>query len=555
MMKCKVISDFNVQNLINILKKDFSLSGFQFDLCNFGEVMPVLLNKDENYWKLYEFVIIFTRPQGIISSFKKLMHFEDISLNLILKEVDEFCSHIINIKKHVKIIFINSWIINSYYRGLGINDLKKGGLANALLQMNLRLIENFENERNIFIIDTNRICNYLGKSSFNNKLWYYTKIPYSNEFFLDFIDEIKIINDSIKGKAKKLIVLDLDNTLWGGIIGDDGWQNLRLGGHDATGEAFVDFQKNLKSLKNRGILLAIVSKNEENIALEGIKNHPEMVLDIKDFVGWRINWEDKAKNIADLVSELNLGLQSVVFIDDNPYERERVKKTLTEILVPDWPKNPIEYTKALSELKHFDRISLSDEDKKRTEIYISEKDRNMLKTQIESIDEWLKTLDIKVHIEQLNEGNIRRTLQLLNKSNQMNLSTRRLTESELNNWMKSDTSKLWTFSVSDKFGNMGLTAIISLEIQDKVGKIVDFVISCRVLGRKIENLMLFHIIEYAKSKNLDKISAKYLKTAKNLPCLNFFNKSGFSIEESKIEFTWDVKKTYPKPDLTVIFLD
>ena len=158
----------------------------------------------------------------------------------------------------------------------------------------------------------------------------------------------------LRGAAKKLLVLDLDDTLWGGIVGDAGWENLRLGGHDPQGESFADFQRAIKNLKRRGVVLALVSKNEESVALEAIRNHPEMVLKEDDFVGWRINWTDKARNIAELATELNLGLQSVVFIDDNPVERARVREALPEVFVPEWPEDKLLYASAFGQLRCFD---------------------------------------------------------------------------------------------------------------------------------------------------------------------------------------------------------
>src|SRR5207249_4608997 len=181
--------------------------------------------------------------------------------------------------------------------------------------------------------------------------------------------DIKGAVQAIRGESRKLLVLDLDDTLWGGSVGEIGWQNIKLGGHDAVGEAYVDFQRVLKSLLNRGNLLAIVSKNQESVALAALENHPEMVLRPGDFAGWRINWRDKAENIVELVSELNVGLQSVVFIDDNPAERALVAEALPEVLVPQWPESPLLYSAALHDLRCFDRPCLTDEDLTRSQMY------------------------------------------------------------------------------------------------------------------------------------------------------------------------------------------
>ena len=287
-----------------------------------------------------------------------------------------------------------------------------------------------------------------------------------------------------------------------------------------------------------------------DFALSGpaIQNHPEMVLRLEDFAGWKINWNDKAQNIVDLVTDLNIGLQSAVFIDDNPVERARVREALPEVFVPDWPENKMMYKSALLRLPCFDTPSTSPEDRKRTSMYVAERQREVLKRRVESLDEWLKTLHIKVKVEELNETNLQRAAQLLNKTNQMNLTTRRMTGSELVDWVKPDNRKLWIFRVSDKFGDSGLTGIVSLEVNQKTGRIIDFVLSCRVLGRKIEETMLYAVISYAQFIQLDDIYADYFPTPKNQPCFAFWKQSGFTYNKGKNCFTWQIRHPYALPD-------
>jgi FkbH-like protein len=350
------------------------------------------------------------------------------------------------------------------------------------------------------------------------------------------------------GYARKLIIVDLDDTLWGGIVGDTGWENLVLGGHHHLGEAYADFQHALKSMQNRGILLAIVSKNEEQVALEAIRKHPEMVLKLEDFAGWRINWQDKVQNIIDLMTELNLGPQSAVFIDDNPVERARVKESLSEILVPDWPDDPLFYPATLLGLRCFELPSLSQEDLDRTTLYLSENKRRELKKTVSSLEEWLKRLAIRVHIEELHSANLQRATQLMNKTNQMNLSTRRMSEAELISWAQQEHHWLWTLRVFDKFGDAGLTGIVSLEIQDRRAQIVDFILSCRVLGRKIEDTMLATAIHHAQALGIENVYARYIPTPKNKPCLDFFKSRASRFQQQGDCFVRDGKQPFPIPE-------
>jgi FkbH-like protein len=273
-----------------------------------------------------------------------------------------------------------------------------------------------------------------------------------------------------------------------------------------------------------------------------------MVLRLNDFAGWRINWQDKASNIIDLVSDLNIGLQSAVFIDDNPRERARVRDALPEVMVPDWPEDFMLYKSTLLNMNCFDTPSISKEDAKRSEMYMSEKKRKDLKSSLGSVDDWLKGLETKIKVEKLNSGNLQRTTQLLNKTNQMNLTTRRMSESELVDWTKGENRRLWTFRVSDKLGDSGLTGIISIEVQNKIGLITDFILSCRVMGRMVEETMIYTVAQFAKESGLDELRAVYIATPKNKPCLEFFQRSGFDFHKSTQSYSWKLKKEYTMPD-------
>ncbi len=546
---CVIISDFNVSNFAGYLQNDQEDPKVRTIVAPFGQVALALIDEKQDCWQSNpDCAIIWTQPHSLIASFHDLLHYQQIPLDTILKEVDEYLSLLTRLQDRVSCAFVPTWVIPSYYRGLGMIDMKNGGIRRALIHMNLRVAEQLDKVPNMYMLDTERWIKMAGKDAFNLDLWYMGKIAFGNEVFKEAVKEIKSALRGIKGAAKKLLVVDLDDTLWGGIVGEVGWENIKLGGHDPIGEAYIDFQRVLKALTNRGILLGIVSKNEEATALEAIQKHPEMVLNLEDFVGWRINWHDKAQNIVSLASELNLGLESIVFIDDNPVERSRVREALPEVFVPEWPEKKTLYTKALLSLSCFDTPAMSKEDLERTKMYKEERQRASLKNQFVSLEEWLKTLAIKVKIEELAETNLVRAAQLLNKTNQMNLSTRRMTEAELIAWAKQKGHKLWLFRVSDKFGDAGLTGLLSLAVHNTKGRIVDFILSCRVMGRKIEQTMLATVIKYAQTRGLDEIYAKYLPTPKNKPCLEFWKGSGFAYNEKEQTFHWKMSTEYPVPE-------
>jgi FkbH-like protein len=548
-VKCLLVSDFSLDNFAAYMRNNEDSPRVTPVATPFGQVVQVLVGENLEWEREKpDVAVVWTQPQAVIQSFNQVLNYHNVSFDTVLREVDDYCGLIKKIKKGFRAVFLPAWVLSSYCRGYGMLDMKNDiGIANLLMRMNLRVADNMQGDNSIYLLNTQKWIEDSGKNPFNQELWYMAKIPFGNEVFKHAVKDIKSALLGISGKTKKLIILDLDDTLWGGIVGDVGWENVILGGHDALGEAFVDFQRALKALTNRGILLGLVSKNEESVALEGIEKHPEMVLKLDDFAGWRINWGDKAQNVLDLVSELNLGIDSAVFIDDSPVERARVREAVPEVLVPEWPQDKMQYRKALLSLRCFDTPTLSKEDLERTRMYVSERHRKSLREKVVSLDEWYRTLETKVTVEELRDANLSRAAQLLNKTNQMNLSTRRMTEAEFASWAHGDGCKLWVFRVSDKFGDAGLTGIISLETEGRVGKITDFVLSCRVMGRKIEEMMLHTLITYARSLELEEVYARYIPTPKNRPCLRFFQNSGLE-DVGESVFRWNLNRDYPKPE-------
>lgn len=541
-----IVSDFTADSLCGYFNNDAGRPKVTAAISPFNQVIPVLTQKNKEYWNNdYDFCVVWTRPEGVIMCFGDKLDYRDVPIDKILREVDSYCSLLRGISRKVKTIFMPLWLFPVYHRGYGMLDMKPvRGMAYALMRMNLRLIENLKDLSNVYILNSQKWVEKSGKNAFNQKLWYMGKVPFGNEVFQEAMRDIKSALSGIRGDSRKLIILDLDDTIWGGIVGEVGWENIRLGGHDHIGEAYLDFQRALKSFLNRGILLGIVSKNEESVALEAIKKHPEMTLKLDDFAGWRINWRDKAQNIVDLASELNLGLQSVVFIDDNPVERSRVREALPDIFVPELPEDKTLYKSFLLSLDCFDSPFIGKEDMKRPGMYLSERKRKSSRTKFGSFDAWLKSLKTIVKIEELNKANLKRATQLLNKTNQMNLATRRLTESEFAAWAGRDHHKAWTLSVTDKFGDSGLVGIISLDLGRKQARIVDFVLSCRVVGRCVEEAMVLTAFKHTKKLDLKELHARYHPTAKNKPCWEFWKRSGFRNKEGSADFKWDMDDNY-----------
>ena len=549
MLRCKVLSDFNASNFGALLQNDPANPSIEMLESPFGAAMqmladPAVFSPEEKL----DVAIVWTRLEAVSPAFGRLLQGESTSSEAVLEEVDNFASLLVRLRGTARFVLVPSWTLSpdrGNFSLLGFND--PSGWDQVLARANLRLAEALARQSGFCLLNAQNWIARVGKAAYNSKLWYLSKTPFSNALLKEAVTETKSALAALLGHCKKILVLDLDDTLWGGIVGDDGWQNLSLGGHDAIGEAFADFQRELKALSRRGVLLAIVSKNDEAIALEAIDKHPEMIVRREDFVAWRINWNDKAANLEELVRSVNLGLDSAVFIDDNPSERARVRETLPEVLVPDWPEDKMQYVTALRALNCFNALSVTEEDRSRTRSYAAEQERQGSLNSVGSLDEWLQTLGLVVEVEELSSLNLPRAAQLLNKTNQMNLQTRRMSEEEFAAWSQESGCKVWTFRVRDRFGDYGLTGLASLKLNGGHAHIADFLLSCRVFGKKVEDAIFATLTSEARAMGATSLTATYRPTAKNNPCLQFLERSGFHRGNDTATFYWNTNDEFKVP--------
>ena len=546
-MRGLLLSDFNIENFAGYLRNAAAEEPMTIRVAPFGQVQSLLADERASEWEPgLHFAVVWTRPEGVIPAFRDALAFNKFDTSEVDRQVDVFAAAINLASTRARYFFTMDWVLSPFHQGHGTFDLSKSGLARLLLRMNQRLLEGLDQSPNVIPLFSTKWFQIVGESAHNPRLWYSAKVPYSNDVFREATRDLRAAIHGLSGRSRKLIVLDLDDTLWGGIVGDVGWQNLKLGGHDPIGEAFRDFQHELKALTRRGVVLGIISKNEEAVAVGAIEDHPDMVLRRSDFAGWRINWGDKAENLEALMNELNLTADSAVFIDDNPLERARIKEAHPEVLVPEWPSDPRLYIHALLRLDCFDFPSISLEDISRVEMYATERKRTELKHAAASLEEWLSGLKISLSVDELNSGNIDRANQLLNKTNQFNLSTRRLTINELQGWASESGRKFWTFRVADRFGDSGLTGLLSIEMDGPAVVIQDFVLSCRVFGRHVEDAMLYLVTEWARKQGFKELVAVYKPTPKNKPTLDFLLRADLRRVDGST-FVWSVEKSLPWP--------
>lgn len=548
--RCLTIADFNISNFNGYLANDPQWPTVRPIEVPYGQVTQLLLETEQHGWEERpDFVVVWTRPEAVCSAFKRLLDGHAVATESILAEVDQYANLLATLRERTQFVLVPTWTLVPPRRHFALMAMQDGvGIDNTLMRMNLRLAEQLDQLPGLYILNAQDWLTGAGKGAFHPKLWYMGKISFGNQVFKEAVSGVKAAISGIHGRSKKLVVLDLDDTLWGGVVGDLGWENLQLGGHDPVGESFVDFQQTLKALTRCGVLLGIVSKNEESVALEAIRHHPEMILGLDDFAGWRINWLDKARNVAELVAELNLGLDAVVYIDDNPFERARVAEALPQVFVPEWPEDKLLYTSTLLNLSCFNAPVVSEEDRGRTRMYVEDRQRSSAQVEFQSLDAWLKSLGTTVDCELLAPSTLPRAAQLLNKTNQMNLTTRRLSEQALLAWAREPHRRFWVFRAKDKFGDLGLIGLLSLECATTTAQIVDFVLSCRGMGRKVEETMLAVAVKTARSLGMQEVAAHYIPTAKNKPCLAFWKRSAFQYCEEQGTFYWDTCQPYAVPE-------
>lgn len=399
--------------------------------------------------------------------------------------------------------------------------------VNFLRRFNLALADALE--PGVSILDVDFISSVYGKRAwFDERYWYHSKHAFSLDASGLLAFQAARLIRGIKGQAKKCLVLDLDNTLWGGVIGDDGLEGIRLG-NGADGEAFVDFQRYVRSLKQRGIVLAVCSKNEEENAKLPFKSHPDMQLSLEDIAVFVANWDDKASNIKAISEVLGLGLDSLVFFDDNPVERELVRTLLPEVAVPDLPEDPTLYVRVLDEKRYFETGAFSSEDTVRGDMYRENALRSTLKARHNNLSEYLQSLEMEAHCAELDPLHLPRIAQLINKSNQFHLTTTRYTEAQLREMAAAEDVAIRFIKLRDKFGDNGLISVFILKRVCADTLFVDtWVMSCRVLSRGVEEYAHNMMVEVAQKCGASTLLGKYIPTKKNRLVAELYPRLGYS---------------------------
>lgn len=478
------------------------------------------------------YVIIFQSSEKLLNGFyEQTADNKSAFAGLQIENVKNIISDI-NSRITCHLIYVNHPEINDNVFGSFGNKIDYSFIYQQR-KFNYELMNLAISNANLSICDLSSVQNQIGRSRMINRQMY---INTDNVLDIDVLPAVaKNITDTVlsySGKFKKCLVLDLDNTLWGGIIGDDGIQNIEIGDL-GIGKAFTEFQKWIKQLKERGIILAVSSKNAEDIAKEPFLSHPDMILKLDDFAVFAVNWNNKVDNIRYIQSVLNIGFDSMVFLDDNPFEREMVKSDIPELTVPDLPEDPAEYLPFLCAENLFETSSFTKDDAKRTAQYQEEAKRTVFEQAFKNEDEFLQSLQMIGEIKPVDKFTLPRTAQLTQRSNQFNLRTVRYTDEQINAVLNDSDKQIFIVTLKDKFGDYGLISVVIMEKNNDKMFIDTWIMSCRVLKRGVENFLLNYLVKYAASLGVKHLAGEYLPTPKNELVKDHYKNLGFTEDNGK----------------------
>lgn len=429
-----------------------------------------------------------------------------------------------------------------------------GTLAWLIARLNIEIDTLVANDT--FVLDVAGLATNVGLANWHDPtLWNLAKLPYAHAYLPIYADYVCRILAARLGKSRRCLILDLDNTLWGGVIGDDGMEGILIGNGDPTGEAHLQVQRTALALRDRGVVLAVSSKNEDAIARQPFKEHPDMLLREHHISVFQANWSDKASNIKAIAETLTLGLESMVFLDDNPAERMLVRNELPEVAVPELPSDPALFARTLIAAGYFEAIAFSEEDRKRASFYQDNAKRAQILNQSSDMQTYLKSLEMEVSLAPFDATGRARIAQLISKANQFNLTTKRYSESEVKMMEEAPGYFTRQIRLKDVLGDNGMVSVIICKSVPDAWEIDTWLMSCRVLGRRLEEAALQDIVQHARADGVLRLIGVYSPTARNVIVKDHYSKLGFikTSGESEIE-TWELDLSQYQPtELPMIF--
>lgn len=466
---------------------------------------------------------------------------------VIQRVADSFRSWIAAFRTHSQASLIVHGLEQPAQPSHGILDSQRAdGQADCIRKINLELQRIAAEHRGVYVLDYDALVARCGRERWGDELkWLSMRMPFAAESLLRMANEWLRFLYALIARPAKVLVTDLDNTLWGGVLGEDRVEAIALG-MEHPGASYLALQRAMLDLYQRGVLLAIASKNDSADALHAIETHPEMLLRARHFSATAINWNDKAENLGIIAKQLNVGLDSLCFIDDSDFECARVREVHPQVRVIQLPKNPSDYAKTLRDSLYFERLSLSEEDRERGRLYAQQQQRHQLSSSATNIEDFYRSLDQEAEISPVTPATIARTAQLTQKTNQFNMTTRRYTEQQIADLAGREDADVYTLRVKDRFGDNGLVGVAILHHEGEVSEIDTLLLSCRVIGRTVETALLAFLAAECRGRGAQRLEGWFLPTAKNEPAQNVYASHQFQkvvTEDQRMKWSLDLTKT------------
>lgn len=534
-LRLAVLSDAAVQQLVPLLKVLLAQRGIRAEiyLAEYDAIELEVFNPQSELYAFQPDAIVLLNALNAL----RLKYYQQSGdrAAFLQARAQQLATLWDTIRERSTATIIQSTYVLPYERQFGNFDHKVGEAFYPLVaRLNAAIVDAARERPHVLINDVEALASYVGRRHWSDeKFWTLAKAFCALEHLPLVAQNVVDVLCANAGQVVKCVVLDLDNTLWGGVIGDDGVEGIAIGAF-GDGEPFFRLQHFLLELKRRGIVLAVCSKNEHATALSPFQTHPEMVLREEDFAVFIANWEPKPDNIRQIRAALNIGLDAIVFLDDNPFERQLVRETLPEVIVPELPEDPAEYVRAIAELNLFEVTSFSDEDRRRADLYRQNASRQAMQASFTDLGEYLRSLDMRVTMRRFDAFALPRAAQLIQRSNQFNLTTRRYTLAECTAMAEASEDEVIPLSVSltDKLGDNGLISVVILRPRGPVLEIDSWLMSCRVLGRGVEQYAMNAVVALARRRGCEAVVGTYIPTAKNGMVRDFYRQFGFEPVET-----------------------
>ncbi len=562
-LKIAFLSNFTITGLPEILKTKLHQEEIWVDYYNapYNQYIQEIINNHSGLYKNSPDLIFLLLDVGkllgdfFLFPYRYNLEQRKIFVKEKIEEIENFLT-ILQERSKAKIV-INDFVVPAYSsRGI-IESKQEWGLTESIYKINESLRNICINNNRLFTFPLNSFCSHHNPHPLAEpKIAYLTDMKISSDGLIGLASEYTSYVYPLTSKSKKCLVLDLDNTLWGGIISEDGLGGIKLG-PDKEGKPFLDFQSLILELFERGVILAINSKNNYEDAIEVIRNHKYMLLREDHFACIKINWQDKANNIKEISKELDIGVDSIVFLDDDKTNRALIRELIPEVAVIDLPEDVSLYPQVIKNLKCFNLFNITKEDAERGKMYVDQKKRSVFKLSVDDLDTFIKKLEIKTLVRLADESTLNRITQLTQKTNQFNLTTKRYKEEDIHELFRSDHHLVESVMVADKFGDYGTTGVVIVkkDLVEKCWNIDTFLLSCRILGKNVEFALMKNIMEKAKIAGMKSIKGMFIPTKKNKPAENFFEDCGFVMtktQDETREYTFDLSKEFKKEILVEV---